>query len=199
MPGPKQGETKADPQLRPGEAPLRWLEAVAGMAGPAPVDQWHPAHCGAIDIRIDRAGNWHHEGRPIEREALVRLFSRILRREPDGAFVLVTPAEKLAIEVEDVPFLAVDIESDGDGAARRLRFLTNLGEIVPLDEAHPLRVEGDGAFVPYVTVRAGLEARLTRSAAAELASLGEERDGRFGVLSSGQFFVIGDADGSDRS
>lgn len=192
MPGSKQGETKADPQLRTGEAPLRWLEAVAGMAGPAPVDQWHPAHCGAIDIRIDRDGNWHHEGRRIEREALVRLFSRILRREADGSFVLVTPAEKLAIEVEDVPFLAVDIDLSGEGTGRVLRFLTNLGEVVPLDAAHPLRVEGGEAFIPYVTVRPGLEARLTRSAAAEFASLGEMREDRFGVRSSGQFFVIAD-------
>ncbi|MGJ8537432.1 MAG: DUF1285 domain-containing protein, partial [Parasphingopyxis sp.] len=71
-----------------------------------PVETWHPEREGRVDIRIARDGSWYHEGAAIRRPALVRLFSTILRREPDGSYVLVTPAEKLAIEVEDAPFLA---------------------------------------------------------------------------------------------
>lgn len=192
MPVSKQGETKAETDFASASYLARWSGAIAGMRDGAPVHLWHPAHCGSIDIVIDRDANWHHEGRPIGREALVRLFARILRREADGSYVLVTPAEKLTIRVADVPFLAVDVDA-GPEVPRVLRFLTNLGEVVPLDAAHPLRLapggEG-GPFVPYVTVRPGLEARLTRAAAASLAEIAEVRDGRIGVESAGQFFVI---------
>src|SRR5665213_1239057 len=93
--------------------------------GLPPVHLWHPAHCGEIDIVIKKSGVWLHEGTPIGREALVRLFSTVLRRDPEG-FVLVTPAEKLAITVEDAPFVAVRVDKVGE----TLRFLTNVGDVV---------------------------------------------------------------------
>ena len=95
-----------------------------------PVAQWHPAHCGDSAMRIARDGTWYHEGSPIGRPEMVRLFSTILRREPDGGFVLVTPAEKLDIEVEDAPFVAVELKSEGEGEGRRLAFRLNTGDLV---------------------------------------------------------------------
>jgi len=201
MPVSKQGETKADPVFGRVSHLTRWAEAIKDGTRAAPVELWNPPSCGAIDIRIDRSGAWHHEGRRMEREALVKLFARVLRREADGSYVLVTPAEKLAIRVEDTPFLAVDLDVE-PGPPRLVRFLTNLGEVVPLDAAHPLRIAGtdDGAFVPYVTVRPGIEARLTRALAESLVHLAEARDGAVGISSGGHFFVIGrDADGELRS
>lgn len=201
MPVSKQGETKADPVFGPVSHLTRWAEAIKGGTRAAPVELWNPPSCGAIDIQIDRAGAWHHEGRRIEREALVKLFARVLRREADGSYVLVTPAEKLTIHAEDAPFLAVDLDIEA-GPPRLLRFLTNLGEVVPLDATHPLRIADtdDGAFVPYVTVRPGIEARLTRALAESLVHLAEARDGAVGIASGGHFFVIGrDADGELRS
>src|SRR5688572_4570601 len=87
-----------------------------------PVDQWNPSHCGDSFMRIARDGTWFHEGRPIGRPEMVRLFSSILRREPDGRHVLVTPAEKLDIHVEDAPFVAVEVKSEGEGRSRSLAF-----------------------------------------------------------------------------
>src|SRR5437764_11559733 len=84
-----------------------------------PVESWNPAHCGDSAMRIARDGTWFHEGSPIGRPAMVRLFSTILRREPDGSYVLVTPAEKLDIAVEDAAFVAVEVKSDGAGPERR--------------------------------------------------------------------------------
>ncbi len=197
MAGAKQGKTKAMSEGSADSAGMARLEAMLSGFRPAPVGRWNPPHCGTIDIRIDRDGVWHHEGARIERAALVRLFASVLRREADGGFVLVTPHEKLAITVEDAPFLAVDCVLDECDATAVLVFATNIGEAVRLDGDHPLRIEGGGAgeaFIPYVTVRPGLEARLTRSVAAELAGRAVLRDGVLGVESAGHFFVIGSAD-----
>lgn len=193
----KQGETKADGRRADGSRLAEWLEHAAAQPLPAPVERWNPPDCGAIDMRIDRAGAWHHEGRRIERDALVRLFARVLRREADGSHVLVTPVEKLAISVEDAPFLAVEMTEDAESDPPRLVFVTNLGDVVPLDADHLLRIGGGEAFVPYITVRGGLEARLTASLAEALALRAETRDGRLGVVSAGHFFVIGDAAASE--
>jgi len=195
----KQGETKADVDSAQGSALSGLIERAGQLRGPAPVHLWNPAHCGTIDIRIDRQGNWHHEGRPILREALVKLFATVLRREPDGSYVLVTPAEKLTIEVEDVPFIAVEMAIEGEGDSQQLLLRTNVGDVVTVDGAHPLRVAADaeaGGLVPYVVVRGGLEARLARPLVHELASCFEQRGGDIGVVSGGHFFVIGPADPS---
>jgi hypothetical protein len=129
-----------------------------------PVERWNPTHCGDSAMRIARDGSWHHEGSPIGRPAMVRLFSTILRREADGSYVLVTPAEKLTIEVEDAPFVAVELKSEGDGPERRLAFRLNTGELVVAGPNHPLRL-------PYLEVRAGLSALVARPVYYELAEL----------------------------
>jgi hypothetical protein len=156
-----------------------------------PVHLWNPSSCGEIDIRIRRDGTWWHEGAPIARPALVRLFSTVLRRDPDG-YWLVTPAEKLKITVEDAPFVAVALEREG-GA---LRFTTNLGETVEAGPEHAIRVETDGSGTPapYVHVRSGLEARLARPVFYELAELAEPRAGRLGIAAGGAWFDLGPAE-----
>lgn len=180
-----------------GGARMRALADAAKAAcsrGPAPVHTWSPAHCGAIDIVVRADGSWLYQGSPIGRPALVKLFSTVLRRDPDG-FVLVTPAEKLSITVEDAPFLAVEMASEGAGETRRIRFRTNVDETVDAGPDHPLRFtqsEGDG-FKPYVLVRGDLWALVARSAVYDLVELAEERDGELGVWSNGAFFALGAA------
>jgi hypothetical protein len=162
--------------------------------GPAPVEQWSPAHCGALDLVIKADGAWLYQGSPIGRPAMIKLFSTVLRRDPDG-FVLVTPAEKLSIEVEDAPFLAVEMASEGEGPGRSIRFRTNVDETVDAGPDHPLRFERapDSGFKPYVLVRGGLWALLARSAVYDLVELAEEKDGRLGIWAGGEFFEIGEA------
>ena len=128
-----------------------------------PVDKWNPTHCGHSEMRIARDGTWFHQGSPIGRAPMVKLFSTILRREPDGGYVLVTPAEKLNIEVEDAPFVAVEVKSEGEGETRRLAFRLNTGDLIVAGPAHPLRFEdkADGPH-PYLLVRDGLEALVSR-------------------------------------
>src|ERR1700685_3465251 len=106
--------------------------------GLPPVHLWNPAHCGEIDIVIRRNGLWFHEGTPIGREALVRLFSTILRKDPDGIY-LVTPVEKMKITVEDAPFVAVRVDREGEA----LKFLTNVGDLVEAGPENQIRVEMD--------------------------------------------------------
>jgi hypothetical protein len=135
-----------------------------------PVEKWNPTHCGESGMRIAADGTWFHEGSPIGREAMVRLFSTILRREPDGRFVLVTPAEKLDMHVEDAPFTAVEMKSEGRGCHRSLAFRLNVGELIVAGPDHPLRfVSRDDGPHPYVQVRPGLDARIARSVYYELA------------------------------
>ena len=157
-----------------------------------PVDRWHPDHCGPSDMRIARDGTWYHQGSPIGRPAMVRAFSRILRREPDGSYVLVTPVEKLDIEVEDAPFVAVELKAECAGQDSHLAFRLNTGEMVTASAEHPLRFEerADGPH-PYVHVRGGLEALITRPVYYELAerALADDSDSP-GLWSGGSFFPI---------
>ncbi len=157
-----------------------------------PVDMWNPAHCGHSGMRIAADGTWFHDGSPIGREAMVRLFSTILRREPDDGFVLVTPAEKLDIDVEDAPFAAVEVKSDGAGRERSLAFRLNIGEFVVAGPKHPLRLVSreDGPH-PYVEVRPGLDARIARSVYYELAEIAlSEAAEPPGLWSDGAFFAL---------
>ncbi|MDZ3830414.1 MAG: DUF1285 domain-containing protein [Sphingopyxis sp.] len=133
-----------------------------------PVEQWHPERTGdsAMEIRAD--GSWYHEGGRINRPAMVRLFSTILRREPDGGHVLVTPAERLAIAVEDTPFRAVEMKSEGSGAVRRLVFRLDTDDLVMAGAEHPLAFGSDPENPdPRLHVRGtignGLEARIDRA------------------------------------
>src|SRR3954468_16023017 len=134
-----------------------------------PVETWNPDHCGASGMRIARDGTWFHEGSPIGRPAMVRLFSTILRREPDGGYVLVTPAEKLDIHVEDAPFVAVEMKSEGEGRARSLAFRLNTGDLVVAGPDHRLRFD-EGPH-PYLEVRPGLDALVARPVYYELAEI----------------------------
>ena len=159
-----------------------------------PVDQWQPTHCGPSDMRIARDGTWYHQGSPIGRPAMMRLFSSILRREADGSFVLVTPVEKLDIEVEDAPFVAVEMKAEGTGRDARLAFRLNTGELVTANADHPLRfASAEDGPRPYLHVRGGLEALVARSVYYELAERAiaevEDEVGP-GVWSDGAFFAI---------
>ena len=173
-------------------------EAAAGRKLP-PVEKWNPAHCGDIDIRIARDGTWFHQGTPIGRKELVRLFSTILRKDHDG-FHLVTPAEKMRIKVEDAPFIAVLVRNEGEGKNQKLIFTTNVGDETIAGAENPIRVETNSETeepAPYVHVRKGLEARIARSVFYQLADLavpGESGfDGKLGVWSGGVFFPLGRA------
>ena len=131
-----------------------------------PVEKWEPERCGDIDITIRRDGVWVHEGSPIARPRLVRLFSTVLRRDQDG-YYLVTPVEKLKLTVEDVPFVAVAMTIEGEGADRTVTFRTNVGDTVTAGPDHPITFNRDAAepqavVMPYVEVRRGLKARLSR-------------------------------------
>jgi len=157
-----------------------------------PVEQWQPAHCGDSQMRIASDGTWFHEGSPIGRAAMVRLFSTILRREPDGGFVLVTPAEKLTIQVDDAPFIAVEVKSEGEGRERRLAFRLNTDDLIVADAGHELRIEQreDGPH-PYLHVRGGLDALIARPVYYELASMAiDEESDPPGIWSEGSFFAL---------
>ena len=143
-------------------------------------------------MRIARDGTWYHEGSPISRQAMVRLFSTVLRREPDGSHVLVTPVEKLEIDVEGTAFRAVEMQSEGEGRQRRIAFRLDSGDAVILDADHPLNlVQTDQGPSPRVLVRHGLEAELTRPVYYELAEIElSEGNEPSGVWSNGTFFSL---------
>lgn len=157
-----------------------------------PVDKWNPDHCGSSDMRIARDGSWFHQGSPIGRQEMVRLFSTILRREADGSHVLVTPVEKLDIEVEDAPFVAVEKKAEGEGRTMRIAFRLNTGDLVAAGPDHPLRFEpGDQGPRPYLHVRGGLEALVARSVYYELAEIAIANGGSApGIWSNGAFFAL---------
>ena len=179
------------------------LKAIApdGLDGPLPpVHLWNPQNCGDIQMEIRADGSWWHEGSKIKRERLVKLFSRILRKDPDGNIYLVTPYEKVIVHVEDAPFLAVRVDRVGQpGMDQTLVFKTNLGDIVTAGADLPIRVETDPETLepsPYVLVRGGLEAKLTRPVFYELADMAEAYEGsagQLGVWSQKQFFELGPA------
>ena len=157
-----------------------------------PVDRWHPDHCGDSEMRIARDGTWFHQDGPISRPAMVRLFSTILRREPDGRHVLVTPVEKLDIVVEDAPFVATALKAEGEGTNGRLVFQLNTGDLVAAGPNHGLRfVEGEDGPRPYLHVRDGLEALIARPVYYELAERALAGEGETpGVWSDGIFFPL---------
>ena len=195
--------------------PQRGLDAIAGAAkragdkGPPPVHLWNPPFCGDLDMRIASDGTWFYLKTPIGRAALVKLFASVLKREGDKYF-LVTPVEKCGITVDDAPFLAVELEvARGDrGQSDRgqgdrdqvLRFRTNVDDWVACGPDHALRFEPEletAGLKPYLHVRRGLWAKVTRALFYDLVELGEERDvdgeRMFGVASAGEFFAMAPA------
>jgi hypothetical protein len=155
-----------------------------------------PESCGEIDIRIARDGTWFYHGSPIGRKPMVKLFASVLRRNSDGSYWLVTPAERVRIQVDDAPFVAVALAVEGDGKLARLLFTTNVEETVTAGPDHPIRVAFDPVTAepaPYVTVHDGLEALISRAVYYELVERGEIQGDRFGVWSDGAFFSLGEA------
>ncbi len=181
-------------------------QRAGALAVPAIADKVPAAGGGRViydtlDIRIDRSGVWYYRGSPIRRKELVCLFGSVLHRDEEGAYWLITPTEMGPVEVEDAPFLAVELYACGEGRAQVLSLRSNVDEVVTVDADHPLRVDHDpatGEPSPYLHLHEGVEARLTRSVFYELVGLGvEETVGgqrRFGVWSCGRFFALGSLD-----
>ena len=166
-----------------------------------PVEDWDPAFTDDLDLVIARDGRWFYQGREMERQRLKKLFASIMRREADGDYYLLTPAEKYRIRVEDVPFLAHSLEVEGQGEGQVLWFTTNMDDVFALGEAHPLivrRHSETGEDIPYLLVMRNLEARLERNAFYHLTEIAEMRtiNGRphYGVTSQGIFFSLGEAE-----
>ena len=156
--------------------------------------------CGEIDIRIDGTGQWHHEGSPIGRIELVRLFATLLKKDEDGDYWLETPVERMRIQVENVPFIAVAINTEGRGKEQSLSFELNVGNSFKAGAENPIRVETNAETQepsPYVTVRDNLEAKITRSVFYDMVDLGIKHDGIFGVWSDGVFFPLGNLERAD--
>lgn len=191
-------KTSADQLAKSAEAMVN--EAPA--KGLPPVHLWHPPFSGDMDMRIARDGQWFHEGRPITRDGLVRLFASILRYDDgsDGGeqgYMLVTPVERFRIQVEDVPFVAEAVEIAGEGQDQTLTFTTNLGDVTTAGPDTPLRVvlaPETGEPTPYVRVRGNLDARIDRKSFYHLIDRAthEDHEGAawFGLWSAGRFFPI---------
>ena len=184
-----------------GESADRSLQSLADKLdqGVRPVHDWHPSHVADIDLRISRDGTWHYQGSPIHRLRLVKLFASVMRRDDDD-YYLVTPVEKLRIQVDDVPFLAVEIDREGGGESQRLLFRTNVDDLVEAGPRHPIRVVIDplsGEPSPYILVRDRLEALISRPVFYQMADLALMENNasstEIGVWSCGCFFVLGEA------
>ena len=157
--------------------------------------------CGDIDMRIARDGTWYYHGSPIERRQLVKLFGSILKRDDQGDFWLETAVEKCRIQVEDVPFQAVEMSVNGGEQNQRLSFRTNVDDIVIAGPENQIRVvinSETGEPSPYLQVREGIEALITRAVFYDLVELAveEQNNGRtiLGVWSEGVCFTLGPAD-----
>ncbi len=181
------------------EALMRAATAGGGTAsGSRPVEKWNPPYCGDIGIRIANDGTWFYQNSPIGRQALVRLFATILRKDADGKTYLVTPVEKILVTVADAPFLAVEMAATGVGPEQVLTFRTNVDDTVAVGAHHPLRFERQapsGGLKPYVLVRGRLEALATRAVHAELVALAEPREAgqtELGIWSSGVWWKVAD-------
>lgn len=190
---------RARPEKQQIEGGLEALMARAKYAGTGlpPVDKWNPPFCGDIDMRIASDGLWYYMGTPIGREALVRLFSTVLRKDEDGKTYLVTPVEKVGIAVDDAPFLAVEMNAHNVEGRQVLTFRTNVGDVIEAGPDHRLRFEDEDrteGVKPYLHVRGRLDALLARPLLYQLVDLGETRDiedvAMFGVASKGLFFPI---------
>lgn len=190
-------------------SPDNLLKQIGKQKGPAPVHDWDPPYCGEMDMRIAADGRWYHEGSPIGRIAMVRLFSSILRLDDDGHHYLVTPVEKVRIRVDDCPFVAQVLDVSGEGKEQRLTFTLNTGETVTAGPDNPIEVSTDEDQQPHpvLEVRYGLKALISRSVFYQMVSLADtaqspEEAGNLlknnnsrsdlGVVSNGVFFTLGE-------
>ena len=162
--------------------------------GPAPVHLWDPPFCGDINILIKRDGNWFHEGSLIRRQNMVRLFSTILRLDADGDYYLVTPVEKLRIQVEDCPFVANQMDVELIRGKQIIVLKTNVNEVLKVGAEHPISIGETslrGEPRPVVHVRDGLEALINRAIFYRLVELAVCVSDEVGVWSSGRFYSLG--------
>jgi len=159
-----------------------------------PVESWHPEVQGEIDIRIAKGGVWFYRGEEMIRTDVVKLLSSILRKD-DEDFFLVTPTEKMKIQVDDLPFVVSIMDVEGEGQEQKLHFSTQFGDCFTLSESHPLRATYNerNEPAPFVNVRCGLDARISRGVYYEMAELlvegeGSKTENQFGVWSDGVFY-----------
>jgi len=174
-------------------AGLEALLRAQGAKGPAPVEKWNPPYCGDIGMKIRADGVWIYGGTPIGRMPLVKLFAGVLRKDADGKHYLVTPVEKVDVDVADAPFLAVEMEVQGSGHEQTLVFRTNVDDVVTAGPEHPLRfaVEpGSQGLKPYLLVRGRLEALVTRALYYDLVELAVDDGNGLGLWSGGAFFAM---------
>lgn len=189
------------------------IQASVGPRAVAPSLGVVPGENGVLPFRIQRDGTWLYRGSPIRRKPMVCLFSSVLRRDRDGRYRLETPTERGLIEVEDAPFVAVELHWSGNGRSQSLSFRLNTDEMVCAGPDHPLQVDwqatcsaafsrGATGVVPYLTVRRGdgthpVQARISRPVYYELVALAVEGScaGRpcQGVWSRHSFFPLGPA------
>ena len=168
----------------------------AKKRGLPPVHKWNPPFQGKIDMRITRQGTWLYNGTPINRPAMVKLFSTILRRDGDR-YYLVTPVEKVEIDVDDAPFAAIDFEAAGEGRDQIVMFETNVGDKVMAGSGHPIRLrigENDKAAIPYILIRDNLEAIVDRKSYFRLIDICMVHGDWFGLWSDGMFFRFARSD-----
>jgi len=168
------------------------LERLARERALPPVERWDPPFCGHSGMRIARDGTWWHQGSPIDRPAMTRLFATVLRREPDGRHMLVTPVEKLEIDVDATAFRAVEMSREGDGKHQRIALGLDSGDVVVVGPQHPLAVVHTATGPsPRVAVRHGLEAELARPVYYELAELAlAVTESPAGIWSDGVLFPL---------
>lgn len=161
-----------------------------------PIEKWNPPFCGDIDMTISKSGKWYYMGSEIKRPAMVKLFSGILRLESDNSYYLVTPVEKVRIQVEDAPFVAVAITKEQSEGMNTVTFRTNLNDEIVLSKENPLSIEikKNDEPSPYITVRNNLRALISRSVYYELVDLAETIliDGvpYLAIKSKGEIFKI---------
>ena len=177
------------PYEPPPELAALSLAEIAGLVAARklpPVDQWEPVSSGDSEMRIAADGRWSHQGGEISRPAMVRAFASLLRRDGQGQHWLVTPHEKLSIEVEDAAFMAIDVKRESDALAFRL----NTDELLVAGPDHAIIARGDpDTPAIYLGVRFGTEARLNRSTYAQLVEIALE-SGDLMVTSQGLCFPL---------
>lgn len=189
---------KSIPEIK--EMP-KGLQALISRAGQSkslpPIHLWNPEFCGDLDMQIKRDGSWYYMGTPILREALVHLFSTVLKQEEDGKYYLVTPVEKIGLTVEDAPFVGVEMDIHQQDGEQVITIRTNCGDVVEAGPDNPIRFvqrQEDGGLKPYILVRDRLEALFARTLVHELAPHLQEREGQggrvVGIESRGAFFVV---------